>query len=128
VPWSPATLIYAKRIRGKGLGVFARVDIDRDQVIERAPVVVVPTAEVRLAPGGGVIGDYAFTWGDGQLAIALGFGSLYNHAVHPNAIYEDRAPRTKVFIARRRIHAGEEITINYHSEPGCRARVGFPVV
>ncbi|MDD9940407.1 MAG: SET domain-containing protein-lysine N-methyltransferase [Myxococcales bacterium] len=123
----PSSLIYAKRIPGKGLGVFAKVDIAAGTEIERVPVIVLPANEARQLPGGGVIGNYAFTWSKGQVAIALGFGSLYNHAVKPNATCADPAPRTKVFVARTRIHANEEITINYHGEPGVRADVGFPM-
>ena len=127
MPLSPSPLIYAKRIAGKGLGVFARVDIEADQEIERVPVIVVPETEVLATPNGGVIGQYAFTWRPGYVAIALGYGSLYNHAHDSNATYRDAPPRTKAFVALRPIRANEEITINYHGEPGCDGPLDFSV-
>lgn len=125
--FTPSTLIYAKRITGKGLGVFAAVDIDKEQEIERVPLIVMPLREAQQIHGGGVLGHYAFTWSDTQVAVALGYGSLYNHSVTPNAYYVDRSPRAKVFIARKRIRAGEEITINYNGDPTSRANVDFPL-
>lgn len=125
--FSPSPLIYAKRIAGKGLGVFARRPIAAGMEIERAPVIVLPISEVRQMPDGGIVGHYAFTWNDRSVAIALGFGSLYNHAVWPNAVCRDQAPRTKVFVARVAIEPDAEITINYHGEPGDDAAVDFPV-
>ena len=129
VPLFPSTLVYAKRIPRKGLGVFARCEIAPDQEIECVPVLVLPLIEARAAAAvGDVLGRYAFTWSDHEVAVALGFGSLYNHAVHANAYYEDRAPRMKVFRARRLIRAAEEITINYNGVAGSRKDVGFAIL
>lgn len=127
MPITPSTLIYAKRIRGKGLGVFAKVRIPADTEIERVPVLVLPQAQLAHLQNGGILGDYAFTWSATEAAIALGYGSLYNHAYEPNAIYVDRAPRLKIFLALRDIQAHEEITINYNGEPDSRAPLDFTV-
>jgi hypothetical protein len=65
-----------------------------------------------------VLYDYTFSFGANleDAAIALGFGSLYNHSSRPNATYikcfEDRAID---FVALRDIKAGEEITVFYRS-------------
>ena len=67
-------------------------------------------------------------WGRGKLALALGYGSLYNHSYRPNARYVDLAGRTKLFTAMRDIAAGEEITVNYNGEPEDDTPVGFEVV
>ena len=60
-------------------------------------------------------------------ALALGYGSLYNHSYRPNARYEDVGPRTKSFLAIRDI-GGEEITVNYNGKPRSRTAVWFDVV
>ena len=46
--------------------------------------------------------------------VALGYGSLYNHADNCNAAYYyDEENELMVFEALRKIHRHEEITINY---------------
>jgi len=62
------------------------------------------------------------------VAIALGYGSLYNHSYTPNAHYRDIGRRSKEFLAVRDIAAGEEITVNYNGDPQDRTAVDFEVV
>lgn len=46
--------------------------------------------------------------------VALGYGSLYNHSDHHNAVYYyDRDQELMIFEACRKILKHEEITINY---------------
>ena len=120
--------IEVKRVKGKGRGVFARRPIRRGEVIERVPVLVLPVAEVKNAANWTGLARYCFHWGEGTLALALGYGSLYNHSYHPNACYDDAGGPTKVFTALRDIEPGEEITVNYNGEPEDRSPVGFEVV
>lgn len=120
--------IEARRVRGKGRGVFARRAIARGELIETCPVIVVPTGEVRNGTGWTRLGEYCFEWGQGRMALALGFGSLYNHSYEPNARYEDAAGQSKLFLAIRDIAAGEEICINYNGDPTDRSPVWFEVV
>lgn len=125
--WRQSDLIEVKRVPGKGRGVFARRFIPQDTAFERVPVLVLPEQAMWHADGTSPLSDYVFRWTDGQLALALGYGSLYNHSDRPNARCEDRAPRTKVYTALRDISAGEEITINYHGEPDARGPLDFEV-
>jgi SET domain-containing protein len=100
-----------------GRGVFAQRPIRKGEVLERAPVVVVPgpewedTAKTLLC-------CYTFRWGEDDFAIALGYGGLYNHSYQPNAAYEKcLAEQVVEFVAIADIAEGEEITINYNGEP-----------
>jgi len=120
--------IRVRYIRGKGRGVFARRPIEEGEIIERVPVIVLPVGQVGDDPGRHELAAYVFEWGRGTVALALGYGSLYNHSYEPNARYEDRGVRTKLFVALREIAAGEEITVNYNGEPGDRSPVWFEVV
>ena len=120
--------IEVKRVKGKGRGVFARRLIRQGEVIERVPVLVLPTEEVKNCEGWSGLAGYCFLWGEGTLALALGYGSLYNHSYQPNARYDDESGQTKVFTAIRDIEAGEEITVNYNGEPEDETPVGFKVV
>src|SRR5690606_31276913 len=124
MPLSHSMLIEVKRTKQKGRGVFARTFIPQDAIIERVPVLVIPSEDIESSD----LANYAFVWGARTVAIALGFGSLYNHSYTPNARYEDENPRVKTFIALRDIQPGEEITVNYNGEPNDRTDVGFKVV
>ncbi|HMF56032.1 MAG TPA: SET domain-containing protein [Pyrinomonadaceae bacterium] len=113
----------------KGRGVFACTGFTRGEVIEVSPVIVIPAEQWHhIEPT--VLALYIFNFGpQGEhAAIALGFGSLYNHSFSPNAEYvkswEERLIR---FIALRDIEAGEEITVNYNGSPGDRTPIWFDV-
>ena len=72
--------------------------------------------------------DYYFLWGweDNECAIALGYGSLYNHAYDPNARYLVDIDHDAIeIIARRDIPAGEEITVSYNGDPEDQTPVWF---
>jgi len=73
--------IEVKQIKGKGRGVFARRLIHDGEVIER--VLVLPVGETRTASGPTRMSGYCFEWGRGTVAVALGYGSLYNHSCSP---------------------------------------------
>lgn len=118
---------------GKGRGVVARRAFAPGELIERAPVLVIaPEAWARIEPrleGSGIEG-YAFLWPPDQqsAALAMGYGSFYNHAFTPNARYEKRPELLAIdFLALRAIAPGEEVTINYGGEPGSTRPVWFEV-
>jgi SET domain-containing protein len=73
------------------------------------------------------LANYVFEWGRGTVALALGFGSIYNHSYSPNARYDDVGRLTKVYTALRDILPGEEITINYNGDENDLSPVGFEV-
>lgn len=125
MPIESSDLIHVKQARGKGRGVFARQFIPEGTVFERVPVLVIPEDEVLEQPG--VLSHYVFEWGRGTVALALGFGSMYNHSFSPNARYDDVGRLTKIFTALRDISAGEEITINYNGDENDQSPVGFEV-
>ena len=64
------------------------------------------------------LSGYCFEWTDDECAIALGYGSLYNHSWQPNARYDhDHDAGVVTYTAVHPIEAGEEISINYSGEP-----------
>jgi SET domain-containing protein len=128
VAWQHSDAIWSKRVKGKGRGVFARRAIPDGTVIERVPVLLVP---LRGALGNGhdsVLSRYCFLRSGTTVALALGYGSLYNHSYRPNARYEEDGPDSMLFRAIRDIAKGEEITINYNGEASDPNPVGFGVV
>lgn len=128
MPLTASSLIEVKRAPGKGRGVFARQFIAAGTVFERVPLLVIPAREIPDDPNASLLWSYIFEYGRGTVALALGFGSLYNHSYEPNARYDDAGMQIKEFTALRDIHAGEEITINYNGAEDVRDPVYFDVV
>ena len=120
-------LVCVKYIRGKGRGVFARCPIRKGTVIERVPVVLVPIQQIVGGWHNPAVARFGFVRDRWTVAVALGYGSLYNHSFKPNAIYEHGYAAMK-YVALRNIKPGEEITINYNWDPKDRSPVGFEVV
>lgn len=115
--------------RSRGRGVFALAPIPAGTLIETADVIPVPPAEIEAIEAC-ILADYYFRWGvDGrQGAIALGYGSIYNHSYSPNARYVKHFDRRTIdFIALRDIAAGEEIRTNYNGVPDSKKMVWFEV-
>ncbi len=121
---SHSDVLEVRQSPGKGRGVFAKVDIPKGKVFERVPLLVFDTEELE----GSELMDYVFIWGKKTVAIALGYGSLYNHSYAPNARYYDGPGRTKVFMTLKTIRAGEEILVNYNGDPKSREKVEFDVI
>ena len=121
----PNARIEVRPAGDKGRGVFARRAIRKGEVIERVPLLVLSAEEYNDGPNRSMLAGYVFAWGDGQFALALGYGSIYNHSYRPNAAYEDEEPQAKRFVALRNIKAGEEVTVNYNGDPTSRVRMWF---
>lgn len=124
--FEPSPLIYVDEAPGKGLGVFARQPIHTGQQIEVAPVLFVKTVEFSNPDDSNLANNYVYYWEEGLVAVALGYGSLYNHAPDPNAEFE-HTDNALIYIARRDIAPGEEITIHYHNDPDDPTPMHFEV-
>lgn len=97
----------------RGRGVFALRNFKPDETIEIAPVILIPKRQLS-ALNKTALKDYYFNWGNGCVALAMGYGSLYNHASDPNAEFLCHPPSQSIrFTAVRRIVKGEEILIDY---------------
>jgi len=95
-------------------GLIATEMIEKGRVIEKCPVVTYPKNPTIIEQT--IFDHYVFDWGDTHEALALGYGSLYNHNKYPNVgftlAFKDRYV---VFTAIRDIKNGEELFINYDS-------------
>lgn len=98
----------------KGRGVFATRAFAKGDVVESAPVIVLPEKDQNMIHAT-LLNDYVYGWGD-TIAVALGYGSLYNHSWEPNLEYRKRQADALIdYVALRDIADGEELTINYSS-------------
>ena len=105
----------------KGRGVFATKHIPQGEVVEICPVIVLSLdwddlpSELRLV---------VFAWGnltkqEPASCVALGWGSMYNHANPANLRYSAiQTEQCLQFTAARSIDEGEELTINYNETNG----------
>jgi SET domain-containing protein len=116
---APIRLPELKLTEKKGRGVFATCDYKKNDIIERAPVILIPYHQWETMAES-IIGDYTYACGKkGDIpALGLGNASLYNSDEKPNASYRevyDPALQQNVleFYALRRIKAGDEICIEY---------------
>ena len=122
-------LVTVRSTHERGRGVFATRAIAAGASIEVCPVIVIPPAEVEFI-GKTVLHAYHFQWGglSEASAIALGYGSLYNHARDPNAMYVKKYEAAEIeFISLRAIAEGEEITVSYNGGIGDDRPVWFEV-
>ncbi len=97
------------------LGIFCTEDIMADSVVEICPVLILEVAYAEKIVEGHPLYGYYFEWAESDKALALGYGSLYNHGPEPNASFEtDYAHEHIIFRSVRDIPAGEEILVDYH--------------
>jgi hypothetical protein len=105
----------------KGKGVFASRSFSQGEVVEISPVVLFHKHYFTLPKE---IKTLVFNWealaGKKQThAMALGYGSFYNHNNPANLSFEAVAENELLrFIATRNIDIDEELTINYCSVAG----------
>jgi hypothetical protein len=116
--------IAVKDFGARGRGVVALTDLGTGQLIERSPVLIIPSDQ-RAVVDGTIIFTYVFMWEkntteedlynhSGRSAIALGYTSLLSHSYNPNCVFVRHIDEQIIEVfATRRIPAGEELTIDY---------------
>lgn len=122
-----AALLYIAESSLGGRGVFTAAPITEGSLIEICPVIVLSGAD-RKHLDQTELYNYYFLWGEKEeaCAIALGYGSLYNHSFPSNARYlADFAAENLHFVTVRDIESGEEITVNYNGDPAIQKKVWF---
>ena len=113
----------------KGRSVQALQDFKKGDLVERCPVIFIENAEVEHIQKT-ILKDFIYPWTGFQFnahsllttagepndtrAVALGYGSIYNHSADPNAIWE---PSYEDFImdirAAKDIKQGDLIEVSY---------------
>ena len=119
--------IYIKSTDGKGRGVYCRHAILNDEIIEECPLLIIPADEHERLESTKLV-DYFFSFNKAEntKALALGFGSLYNHKRVANAHYWiNIETKCITFYALEDIDKGTEICINYGGRPGADFKEWF---
>ncbi|MEH1782958.1 SET domain-containing protein [Nostoc sp.] len=121
-------MLIVGNINIKGRGIFAQKRFLKGELIERAPVVVIPAEQVELLDQT-ILDNYYYDWEDKAAAIAFGLVSLINHSYYPNTYYvKNFAEREVEYIAYQDIEVGEEMTANYNGSPDDKSPIWFDVV
>ena len=116
-----------KKTEKYGRGIFASRNIKKGEFIEEAPVIIIPKNEWKKMREC-VLSNYIFRWEEDK-ALALGYGSLYNHSFTPNASYFTNIENQSVdFYAMKDIGEGEEIRVNYNGDPEDQSPLWFEVI
>lgn len=119
--------IIMKNTGKYGRGIFATRNIKKGEFIEEAPVIVIFKEEWKQMRKS-ILSNYVFRWGEDK-ALALGYGSLYNHSYTPNASYHTNIENHSIdFYARKDIQEGDEITVNYNGDPEDQSSLWFEVI
>jgi SET domain-containing protein len=122
--------IYVLKTSKRGRGVFARRKINRGELIERSPVIVIPGRQWSRMDET-ILSNYVFDWGEKEehAAVALGYISIYNHSYTPNAELTECLDEDVIEVsALRDINADEEIFVNYNGAPDDRDKLWFEVI
>ena len=102
--------VAPSKIAQGGRGVFARSGIKKGEVVETCPFIEISQKEAERS----VLINYIILVGKDRAALALGYGSLYNHSESPNARFKiNEKDKEIVFTAIREINKDEEITFDY---------------
>ncbi len=113
--------IFIKKTRHKGRGVFSKQTIKKGKLIEVCEILIVDSKEI-----GSFLERYVFEFNKSKVALALGFGSLYNHQDNPNARCELDTKKMKLyFYSIKEILPSEEITIDYGYSESDKLRFGL---
>lgn len=112
------------RIHNAGRGVYARCDIKKGEIIETSPIIKVPRHDMsNLKESILVTYFFYFDKNKKRLALALGFGSIYNHSYTPNIIYKIKSKEKLIdFIALDNINKNDELTFNYHNSSDLKSK------
>ncbi len=109
--------IEVKSTKQKGRGVFALKDFKKGETIERCPILKLTPKERKLLERT-FMAYYVYPWKTlNDAAVVLGYGSIYNHSLVPNAKWIRKYKSLNmIYKATRDIKQGEEITINYNGD------------
>lgn len=107
----PANIYVSDTGTALGRGVFTDSSYYSGEIVEIAPVVLL---DLKTQPFPGTIRRLVYNWSKTHVALALGYGSLYNHSDQPNLFFtRGKNGLSITFKTLREIKAGEQLTISY---------------
>ena len=111
----PSSLnLYIAMSPGRGRGVFTRDFIPKRTLIDVSPVLIFKDQDRELSQQT-LLAHYTYNWFEShQQALALGLGSMFNHAQRFNVGFmKDKHNAVIRYYTLRNIEANEELFIHY---------------
>lgn len=116
--------VTIKDAKDMGRGVFALENIKKGEVIEVAPILVLKHEDF-IETRWNLLFEYYF-WMDKEVVLALGYASIYNHSMDPNAEYKMNIKNKSIsFTAIKDIKKGDQIFFNYKGSSSSKAPLWF---
>jgi SET domain-containing protein len=119
--------LFVGRSKTMGRGMYTKRPLEKDMIIEIAPVIIMNGKERKLLDQT-LLHDYIFEWGEDrkQCCMALGYVPLYNHSYQSNCTYEmDFRKKIITIKTTRKIKTAEELFINYNGDWDKKTPVWF---
>ena len=126
---SDCLYVSKSKISKADRGVFAGRSIKKGEIIERCPMIEIQKNDTALL-NKSILVTYFFYFGKDKKrqAIALGFGSIYNHSHSPNAKFKIQEKDSLIeFVSIKNIKKDEEITFNYYGTSPPKSPLWFEV-
>ncbi|CAO3628554.1 unnamed protein product [Cunninghamella echinulata] len=100
----------------KGRGVFSTKLIPNHTLIDISPILLFNCKEYADHGKYTVLDHYTYVWENGNFALALGLGSMFNHDKNPNVGFIRNFKNNVIkYITLRDIQPNEELNISYGS-------------
>ncbi|KAJ2961468.1 hypothetical protein NQZ79_g3218 [Umbelopsis isabellina] len=97
----------------RGRGVFATCALKARTLVEISPILLVNHDEYSAHGQYTILDHYTYRW-EGGYALALGLGSMFNHAKNPNVGFVRDIPNAVIrYFTLRAIEPAEELCISY---------------
>lgn len=109
--------VIVKNTKKYGRGLYANRKFKKGEIIEVSPVVVIDKYDTPTI-GTTFLNLYIFYWTKICSAIALGYGSLFNHSKKSNVnYYPNFVTKEMIFKATKNIERGQQLFIDYGYDP-----------
>ena len=119
--------VVVGRSKAMGRGIYTSKPLEKDTIIEIAPVIVMSAIDRKLLDRT-LLHDYIFEWGAerNQCCMALGYVALYNHSYNSNCAYKMDFRKKNITIkTTMKIKKGGELFINYNGDWDKKTPVWF---
>lgn len=108
-------MLTVKNFKGMGRGLVATQDIKKGTVIEVSHVLVF--SKFDYASDSDLLSRYFYAWKD-EAALALGYGSLFNHSDTENVTWTcNYKKNTITYKTTKVVKKGEQLFLNYGYNP-----------
>lgn len=109
--------VIVKNTKKYGRRLYATRNFKKGEIVEVSPVVVIDSDDANTI-WSTLLSLYTFEWGKESSALALGYGSLFNHSKTFNVSYMNSFKTKEIFfVTTKNIRSGQQLFIDYGYSP-----------